>query len=60
MITELRKKIDFDSKATIREFSMRNKLPRADPHYKNQQLDPIAQLSADDIEALKLFLPFFL
>ena len=39
---------------------MRNKLPRADPHYKNQQLDPIAQLSADDIEALKLFLPFFL
>ena len=42
MITELRKKIDFDSKATIREFSMRNKIGRADPHYKNQVTDPAA------------------
>ena len=61
MLRELADKIDYTSLKTIVEFNKRNKKgAQTDPHYKKQVLDPSSQLSADEIEALRMFLPFFL
>lgn len=61
MLRELAAKIDYTASETIREFNDRNKKEaRKDPHYKKQVLKPASQLTADELDALRMFLPFFI
>ena len=55
---ELRSKIEYSSKQTIVEFTQRKRAGK-DPHYRKQVLDPSSQLSNDQIEGIREFLPFF-
>lgn len=58
MMKELRSKIEYSSKQTIVEFTQRKRAGK-DPHYRKQVLDPSSQLSNDQIEGIREFLPFF-
>ena len=59
MLKDISAKIDFTSSQTILEFNNRKK-PGKDPHYRKPISDPSSQLSDDQLEAIRLFLPFFM
>ena len=59
MFKDIKLRIDYSSAQTIEEYKNRHK-PGKDPHYSSPLLNPASQLSEDEYEALRLFLPFFL